>query len=166
MSEGRKYDSEKPKLHLLPPKAVIEVGKVLTFGAAKYDPENWKKVPDLQNRYTSAALRHIFAHMDGEELDPETKLSHLAHAMCCLLFKLEVELEDGSIEKERPREADFPEYPTRNRFAESDFFGPKAYNKEGGLFDIKYNLQYEPPKYDFGGISNSESIHGEEEKSK
>ena len=93
--EGIKYDTEKPKMNLLPPKAVIEVAKVLTFGAEKYDAENWRKLDNLQSRYTAGALRHIFAHMDGEQLDPETKLSHLAHALCCLLFKLEIELEDA-----------------------------------------------------------------------
>ncbi len=128
MSEGRKYDSEKPKLHLLPPKAITEVGKVLTFGAAKYDPENWKKVPDLQNRYTSAALRHIFAHMEGEELDPETDLSHLAHAMCCLLFKLEIELEQKN-KKEGSRETNAGKYPARYRIVVSG----EADNEEGSL---------------------------------
>jgi hypothetical protein len=113
MSEGRKFDSEKPKLYLLPPKSIIEIGKVLTYGAEKYDAENWRKVDDLQNRYTSAALRHIFAHIDGEKLDEETGLSHLAHAMCCLLFKLEDELL-GESEEERTREIDAGEHPTRH----------------------------------------------------
>ena len=102
-ASGIKYDSEKPKMNLLPPKAIVEISKVLTFGAAKYDAENWRKLDDLQNRYTAGALRHIFAHMDGEELDPETNLSHLAHAMCCLLFKLEIELEERS-KKEKSRD--------------------------------------------------------------
>ena len=141
MSEGRKYDSEKPKLHLLPPKAITEVGKVLTFGAAKYDPENWKKVPDLQNRYTSAALRHIFAHMDGEELDPETNLSHLAHAMCCLLFKLEIELEERA-KKERPRETDVSEHKARDQSTETDLLTDKAYNEAGSMQHIKHLIQY------------------------
>jgi hypothetical protein len=91
---GVKYDDEKPRMHLLPPKATVEVAKVLTFGAQKYDEDNWRKIENLQNRYTSGALRHIFAHMDGEKLDPESGISHLAHALCCLLFKLEIELEE------------------------------------------------------------------------
>ena len=133
MSEGRKFDSEKPKLYLLPPKSIIEIGKVLTYGAEKYDAENWRKVDDLQNRYTSAALRHIFAHIDGEKLDEETGLSHLAHAMCCLLFKLEDELL-GESEKERTRETDAGEHSPRYRVVverESD-------NKKGGLRDFEY----------------------------
>jgi hypothetical protein len=98
---GRKFDSEKPKMYLLPPKATVEVAKVLTFGAAKYDEENWRKLEDAQKRYSGGALRHIFSHLDGELQDPETNLSHLAHAICCLMFKLELELEtDGEAHKE------------------------------------------------------------------
>ena len=70
MTEGRKFDSEKPKMHLLPPNATLEVAKVLTFGAQKYDEENWRKLENAQKRYTSGALRHIFAHMGGELQDP------------------------------------------------------------------------------------------------
>ena len=99
MSEGRKFDGEKPRMYLLPPKAIQEVAKVLTFGAQKYDEDNWKKLDNLQNRYTGASLRHIFAIMEGEELDPETECYHEAHAICCLLFKLEAKLEARSKEE-------------------------------------------------------------------
>jgi len=133
VDEGRKYDGDKPKLHLLPPKSMLEIGKVLTYGAEKYDAENWRKVPDLQNRYTSAALRHIFAHIEGEENDEETDLSHLAHAMCCLLFKLEDEL-IGKSEKERPREADSGEHPTRD----SVTVDGKTYYQKGGVWNPEH----------------------------
>ena len=126
--EGRKYDGDKPKLYLLPPKSILEIGKVLTYGAEKYDPENWRKVDDLQNRYTSAALRHIFAHIDGEADDQETGLSHLAHAMCCLLFKLEDELL-GKSEEERTRETYTREYPPRYRITLSG----ETDNEEGSV---------------------------------
>ena len=141
MSEGIKYDSAKPRMNLLPPKAIMEVAKVLTFGAEKYDAENWRKLDDLQNRYTAGALRHIFAHMDGEQLDPETNLSHLAHALCCLLFKLEIELENAKIEEEKPREADTTEHTARDQSFESDRLY-EADNKERSLQHIKHLVQY------------------------
>ena len=141
-ASGIKYDSEKPKMNLLPPKAIVEISKVLTFGAAKYDAENWRKLDDLQNRYTAGALRHIFAHMDGEELDPETNLSHLAHAMCCLLFKLEIELENGKSEEEKPREADLTEHTARDQSTESDILADKSYNEAGSMQHIKHLIQY------------------------
>ena len=52
----------------------MEVSRVLTIGAEKYDEENWRKLDNLQKRYTGATLRHLFAHMDGEKLDHETNL--------------------------------------------------------------------------------------------
>jgi hypothetical protein len=99
MSNGVKFDEEKPRMYLLPPRAIQEVAKVLTLGAQKYDEDNWKKLDNLQNRYTGAALRHIFTSMEGEQLDPETNLYHEAHAICCLLFKLEAKLEARNKEK-------------------------------------------------------------------
>tara|TARA_B100000424_G_scaffold217482_1_gene175659 strand:+ start:34 stop:468 length:435 start_codon:yes stop_codon:yes gene_type:complete len=139
---GIKYDSEKPKMNLLPPKAIVEVAKVLTFGAEKYDAENWRKLDDLQNRYTAGALRHIFAHMDGEKLDPETGLSHMAHALCCLLFKLEIELEDGESKEEELRETDTTEHTARDQSFESDRLVDKSYNEEGSVQHIKHLIQY------------------------
>ena len=139
---GIKYDSAKPKMNLLPPKAIVEVAKVLTFGAEKYDAENWRKLDDLQNRYTAGALRHIFAHMDGERLDPETGLSHMAHALCCLLFKLEIELEDGESKEEELRETNTTEHTARDQSFESDRLVDKSYNEEGSVQHIKHLIQY------------------------
>ena len=135
LTPGKKFDSEKPMLYLLPPKSMNEIGKVLTHGAEKYGPENWRKVENLQNRYTSAALRHIFAHMEGEENDEETGLSHLAHAMCCLLFKLEDKL-IGESEEEGSRETYAPEYSACTRITVQG----KPYYKERSVWSPEYKL--------------------------
>ena len=142
MSEGKKFDSNKPRMDLLPPKAILETAKVLSFGAEKYDPENWRLLDNLQSRYTAGALRHIFAHMDGEELDPESGTSHLAHALCCLLFKLEIELENAQIEKEKPREINLSEHSARDQSNESDLLYSKSYNEAGSMQHIKHLIQY------------------------
>ena len=142
MSEGIKYDSAKPRMNLLPPKAIMEVAKVLTFGAEKYDAENWRKLDDLQNRYTAGALRHIFAHMDGEKDDPESNISHLAHALCCLLFKLEIELENAQIKEEEPREVDTAKHTACDQSFESDLLYNKSYNEAGSMQHIKHLVQY------------------------
>ena len=91
---GQKFDSEKPMMGLIPPKAEEALARVLTFGAKKYAPDNWRKVPDAQRRYMDACLRHLNAHRKGEGSDPETGESHLAHAACCVMFLLEL-VEDG-----------------------------------------------------------------------
>ncbi|QHJ77771.1 MAG: hypothetical protein [Bacteriophage sp.] len=83
---GVKHDSDKPRFSLLPLKQVWDIVAVLEFGAKKYAPGNWQKVPDAKNRYFDAAMRHLCAWRSGEKRDPETNLPHLAHAACCLLF--------------------------------------------------------------------------------
>jgi len=90
-TQGRKYDTGKPDYTLLPWDAVEEIVKVLDFGARKYARDNWKHVDGAETRYLAAALRHITAHARGEKDDPETGISHLAHAGCCLLFLLSLE---------------------------------------------------------------------------
>ncbi len=169
MTEGVKYDGEKAKMHLLPPKAILEVAKVLTFGASKYDEENWRKLEDLQNRYSSASLRHIFAHIDGSELDEDSGLSHLAHAICCLLFKLEIELENGENEKnqkEGSRESVLGEYSTSYKHAPAHFSGAEAYNQEGSVRDVEYKLQYNAPGHHIVGLSGQDGVRGKTEKPK
>ena len=140
---GRKFDGEKPRMYLLPPKALTEVGKVLTFGAQKYDEENWKKVDNLQKRYSSAAIRHIFALLDGEELDPETNLSHEAHAICCLLFMLEAKL-DGKKRSEEEGLRKSVSFEYRQSDKDDDSFGySTAYLQEGGMQYPEYSVQYD-----------------------
>lgn len=86
---GRKFDGNKLEYGLIPPLALQEMVRVLTFGAQKYERDNWKKVPDSKRRYFDALERHIWAWKMGEQLDPESGIHHLAHAMCCLSFLYE-----------------------------------------------------------------------------
>lgn len=92
---GRKNDADKPRPELLPPYAEEEVARVLAFGARKYDDENWRKVENAKTRYMGAARRHIIAHRKGERHDPESGAHPLAHAICSLMFVLELELEES-----------------------------------------------------------------------
>lgn len=86
MSKGKKFDEGKLRWLLLPLVAVREVVRVLEFGAKKYGADNWQGLPNAEDRYLNACLRHIVAYREGEVLDHESGLHHLAHAACCLLF--------------------------------------------------------------------------------
>lgn len=88
---GVKHDQGKDLWHLLPVDSTREIVRVLTFGAKKYTERNWENGL-LYSRPYSALLRHLTAWWDGEDKDPETGLSHLAHAGCCVLFLLSYEV--------------------------------------------------------------------------
>lgn len=95
MSLGKKYDGGKVRYDLVPHKSYRYWAEVLTFGASKYGDNNWKELDNLQNRYYSAAVRHIEAHRRGELLDDESNLPHLSHAIATLSFLLEDSLTEG-----------------------------------------------------------------------
>jgi hypothetical protein len=132
-----KYDTGKPPLELLSEVALLEIAKVLDYGARKYSVcgectccaqsvaipaisvldssnaktdggiahlptcsvfqverdgrDNWRRGMKWR-RLIGAALRHLLAFSRGEDLDPETGLSHLAHLGCCTTFLLEYQL--------------------------------------------------------------------------
>lgn len=72
---------------------LLEVSKVNTFGTHKYTAAGWRTVPGAIERYKQAFGRHVLAHLResgqmfvggdvqmGFGQDPETGLTHLAHA--------------------------------------------------------------------------------------
>jgi hypothetical protein len=89
--EAQKNDGGKPPMGLLDTFALVQIARVLAFGAQKYAAHNWRKGMEW-SRMVDAMLRHILAWNDGEDNDPESGLSHLAHAGCCLMFLLNYEL--------------------------------------------------------------------------
>ena len=80
--------AEKTRYDLIPMAAVGQIADVLAHGAAKYSPNNWARGTEW-SRYYAAAMRHLAAFWGGEDIDPDSGLSHLAHAGCCLLFLIE-----------------------------------------------------------------------------
>lgn len=102
MAEALKYDGEKPRMELLPTAPMVEIAKVLTFGAKKYAAHNWRGGFDY-SRLVGAAMRHLTAFNDGEDLDPESGLSHIAHLGCCTMFLLEqIEKGTGTDDRYKP----------------------------------------------------------------
>ena len=80
----------KAKWDLLPWDLVEQTVDVLTFGADKYAPEAWRQETKSDD-YFAALMRHIVAYRKGEVIDPESGKTHLAHAMCNLIFIHELE---------------------------------------------------------------------------
>lgn len=96
---GIKFDATKLRYDLLPAVAIDQLMTVMTFGAVKYGPDNWRKVDEAEDRYFAAAMRHLMAFQaarkrgnHAERFDPETGLSHLSHALTCLAFLTELEV--------------------------------------------------------------------------
>ena len=80
---GGKQSATLYRCDLLPPIATLAVAEVLHQGAAKYGPDNWRKIPVMD--HVNHAMIHLFATMAGDTQD-----EHLEHAACRILFALEL----------------------------------------------------------------------------
>jgi len=74
---------DKIPLEFLRLDGIAEMCRVFKFGGAKYGKNNYLKGHHV-DQLTAAALRHLLAYQGGEELDPESGYSHVAHIMCCM----------------------------------------------------------------------------------
>lgn len=89
MSEkGLRFNEGKTRIDLVPPSAILALSDVLTAGAKKYAEHNWRKGMEWSKPYASA-MRHMIKFWSGEDIDPETGLPHLAHAMTNMVFLIE-----------------------------------------------------------------------------
>jgi hypothetical protein len=82
---GVKFDQGKPEMALMPFDALENISAVFTYGAKKYDADNWAHGMRWR-RMASALLRHVSSWIIGEDKDKESGFDHLAHAGCCLLM--------------------------------------------------------------------------------
>ena len=94
-----RYNNGKPDFSLLPMSTLTEVVRVLEYGASKYERNNWLK-PTSWDVSFACLMRHMSAWQDGEDDDPESGRSHLAHAACNILQMLH-QLENHPEELER-----------------------------------------------------------------
>lgn len=97
---GTKYDDGKVQYTLVPPYALQEVARNLTEGLKKYkERNNWQKVPNAEQRYMDALMRHFEAIRRGELYDVDSSAPDMPHmaavavnAMFLLEFMLNPEL--------------------------------------------------------------------------
>ena len=96
-SPGAKLDAGKNRLALVEDgfaKALWAVGEVGTFGANKYSDNGWMQVPGGIGRYKDALRRHLNKAAQGEDVDQDSGLPHLAHAAWNALAVLELWLRE------------------------------------------------------------------------
>lgn len=94
--------ARKPPLHLVPAAANILESLVLRHGADKYGEFNWREKRIKISEYIAATQRHLSSWFDGEDIDPESGQSHLAHARATLSIALDAISRDSFIDDRPP----------------------------------------------------------------
>ena len=82
---GVKHDQQKARVDLIPARALLDVGMIFTHGAQKYGDRNWQEGIEF-SRLFGAAQRHLLLWKSGEDIDTDSGLPHLAHALTNLFM--------------------------------------------------------------------------------
>ena len=108
VEEGKasNFDTGKVRMDLLPVYPMKLVAEILTMGSKKYGDDNWRTgEPVKLSRHYAGVQRHLNAFWGGEDTDPESNRTHLAHAICGLMFMLELHLRHGDAVDDRCKDA-------------------------------------------------------------
>lgn len=76
---------KKPPLSVLSGPVLYEMGLGMAEGARKYGRHNYREMGVTASVYFDATQRHLWSWWEGENLDPDSGLSHVTKAITALM---------------------------------------------------------------------------------
>jgi hypothetical protein len=101
-------------ISVFPDTAVIYGALAMTEGDAKYGAYNYRVAGVNASVYYSACRRHLMKWYNGEEVDPKTKVPHLANALACIAVLIDGQ-SVGKLNDDRP-----PQSPVATMLSEME----------------------------------------------
>lgn len=77
--------SHKVPFGTVPAPVMAEVGLAMLEGALKYGRHNYRAIGVRSSVYYDAAMRHLTLWWEGQDIDPDSKLSHVTKAIAGLI---------------------------------------------------------------------------------
>lgn len=99
--------SRKPGIGTIPVPVLLEVGLALKEGALKYGAHNWRVIGVRASVYYEAAFRHLGAWWEGEDIDPDSGLSHITKAIACLTVFRDAMIQENWTDDRPPKAKPF-----------------------------------------------------------
>lgn len=94
---------------------MAELGVAMLEGAAKYGRHNYRAVGVRASVYYDATLRHLFSWWEGEDIDPDSGMSHITKAIASLAVLRDAMIQGMLTDDRAPSSAAF--YPALNSAA-------------------------------------------------
>lgn len=96
----------------VPGNVMAEVGVAMLEGATKYGRHNYRVAGVRSSVYYDAVMRHLIAWWEGEDIDPDSKLSHVTKAITSLVVLRDAMMQGMATDDRPPRSVPF--YPNLN----------------------------------------------------
>jgi hypothetical protein len=95
---------KRPPLSVIPCPVLFEVGAAMLEGACKYRRHNYRVAGVRGSVYYDAAMRHLMSWWEGEDIDPDSGVSHVTKAIAGLIVLRDSQLK-GNWQDDRPPSA-------------------------------------------------------------
>lgn len=107
------FGAAKPSVSNIPAPALFMLGIVMALGAKKYGPLNWRTDPVSYSTYFNGMMRHAMSAWDGEDIDPESGVLHMAHAAANCMILIDAALQ-GTLIDDRPTKGTLSDFLIAN----------------------------------------------------
>lgn len=87
----------------VPAQVIAEVGLAMMEGALKYGRHNYRTAGVRASVYYDAALRHLMAWYEGQDIDPDSGLPHVVKAMACLAVLRDSQIQGNWVDDRPPK---------------------------------------------------------------
>src|SRR5688572_29793649 len=97
---------QKPPMSTVPSPVLMEVGLAMLEGALKYGRHNYRDAGVRSSVYYDATMRHMMRWFEGEDIDPDSGLSHITKAIASLVVLRDAQMQGKVAFDDRPPAAD------------------------------------------------------------
>jgi Domain of unknown function (DUF5664) len=113
------FGVRKASMSTIPAPVIMELGIAMTEGACKYGRSNYRIIGVRSSVYYDATMRHLMSWWEGEDLDPDSGLSHITKAIASLVVLRDSMMQDKNTDDRPPRSK--PWLPDLNKRSEALF---------------------------------------------
>ncbi|AGS82458.1 hypothetical protein PBI_REDNO2_159 [Mycobacterium phage Redno2] len=87
----------------VPAQVIAEVGLAMMEGGLKYGRFNFRVSGVRATVYYDAALRHLTAWYEGQDIDPDSGLPHLVKAIACFVVLRDSQIQGNWVDDRPPK---------------------------------------------------------------
>lgn len=124
----------------LPMRVVHEASLGMMEGALKYGRHNYRGVGVRASVYFDATMRHLVTWWEGEDMDPDSKVHHVAKAITSLMVLRDAMLRDMMEDDRPPSSVDYSQELDKAAAALVDLHADKN-PKHYTIKDAEFNLR-------------------------
>jgi hypothetical protein len=105
----------KAPMSTVPATVLAEIGVAMLEGASKYGRHNYRVVGVRGSVYYDGTMRHLMDWWEGQDLDPDSGMSHITKAITSLVVLRDAMIQGKFTDDRPPRSREF--YPALNAAA-------------------------------------------------